>query len=144
MITKRYKIADRVIEVNSFYDKVHDYCKEYECDEPVDFSVTVFHDDILFEKQKTDSEYAFEGKASCVYPDDLFEETAVYRKIAEKMPCYDSFVFHGSVIAVEGQGFLFTAKSGTGKSTHTRLWREYLGVLHTTASTASETIYQCR
>ena len=127
MITKRYKIADRVIEVNSFYDKVHDYCKEYECDEPVDFSVTVFHDDILFEKQKTDSEYAFEGKASCVYPDDLFEETAVYRKIAEKMPCYDSFVFHGSVIAVEGQGFLFTAKSGTGKSTHTRLWREYLG-----------------
>lgn len=127
MITKRYKIADRVIEVNSFYDKVHDYCKEYECDEPVDFSVTVFHDDILFEKQKTDSEYAFEGKASCVYLDDLLEETAVYRKIAEKMSCYDSFVFHGSVIAVEGQGFLFTAKSGTGKSAHTRLWREYFG-----------------
>ena len=127
MITKRYKIADRVIEVNSFYDKVHDYCKEYECDEPVDFSVTVFHDDILFEKQKTDSEYAFEGKASCVYPDDLLEETAVYRKIAEKMPCYDSFVFHGSVIAVDGQGFMFTAKSGTGKSTHTRLWCEYFG-----------------
>ena len=34
---------------------------------------------------------------------------------------------HGSVIAVDGRGYLFTAKSGTGKSTHTRLWRELLG-----------------
>lgn len=25
---------------------------------------------------------------------------------------------------VDGMGYLFTAKSGTGKSTHTRLWRE--------------------
>lgn len=33
---------------------------------------------------------------------------------------------HGSAIAVDGKSFLFTAKSGTGKSTHTRLWREYL------------------
>ena len=31
---------------------------------------------------------------------------------------------HGSVIAVDGVGYLFTAKSGTGKSTHARLWRE--------------------
>lgn len=36
-------------------------------------------------------------------------------------------LFHGSVIAVDGEGYLFTAKSGTGKSTHTRLWREYFG-----------------
>ena len=35
--------------------------------------------------------------------------------------------FHGSVVAVDGEGYLFTAKSGTGKSTHTRLWREVLG-----------------
>ena len=36
-------------------------------------------------------------------------------------------LFHGSVIAVDGEGYLFTAQSGTGKSTHTRLWREYFG-----------------
>ena len=44
-----------------------------------------------------------------------------------KMPDYDTVLFHVSVIAVDGHGFLFTAKSGTGKSTHTRLWREYFG-----------------
>jgi hypothetical protein len=31
------------------------------------------------------------------------------------------------VVAVDGQGYLFTARSGTGKSTHTRLWREAFG-----------------
>ena len=40
---------------------------------------------------------------------------------------FDTILFHGSVVAVDGIGYLFTAKSGTGKSTHTRLWREYFG-----------------
>ena len=60
------------------------------------------------------------GVQTCALP-------ILYRKIAEIMPGYDTFVFHGSVIAVDGVGYLFTAKSGTGKSTHTRLWREYFG-----------------
>ena len=40
---------------------------------------------------------------------------------------YNTFLFHGSAIAVDDKAYLFTAKSGTGKSTHTRLWREYFG-----------------
>ena len=38
---------------------------------------------------------------------------------------FETILFHDSVVAVDGVGYLFTAKSGTGKSTHTRLWREY-------------------
>jgi hypothetical protein len=40
---------------------------------------------------------------------------------------YDTILFHGSALSVDGEGFLFTAKSGTGKSTHTRFWRETFG-----------------
>ena len=127
MITNRYKLADKVIEVNSLYKQVHDYCKDYTTSEPADFSVTITPEDIIAEKKKSDSEYAYEGLPVPNFSDALLEETAVYRKIAEKMPEFDTFVFHGSVIAVDGKGFLFTAKSGTGKSTHTRLWREYFG-----------------
>ena len=47
-------------------------------------------------------------------------------RIADKV-IYDTILFHGSVIAVDGEGYLFTAKSGTGKSTHARLWRETFG-----------------
>lgn len=33
---------------------------------------------------------------------------------------------HTSVIVADGQGALFLGESGTGKSTHTRLWREHI------------------
>ncbi len=36
-------------------------------------------------------------------------------------------VMHASSIAWEGKGILFTAPSGTGKSTHVRLWEKYFG-----------------
>lgn len=126
-MTKKYKIAGKVIEVTSIYEKVHDYCKDYETDEQADFSVMTTAEDIVYEKQKTDSEYAYEGLPLPDFSQGTLEETAVYRKIGEKIPYYDTVIFHGSVIAVDGHGFLFTAKSGTGKSTHTALWREYLG-----------------
>ena len=32
-----------------------------------------------------------------------------------------------ATVAVDGQAYLFTAACGTGKSTHTRLWREVFG-----------------
>ena len=40
---------------------------------------------------------------------------------------YNVLLFHASAIALDGTGYLFTAKSGTGKSTHARLWRETFG-----------------
>ena len=49
---------------------------------------------------------------------------AIYRYIATKMLDYDGFLMHGSAIAKDGRAYLFCAPSGTGKSTHTRLWRE--------------------
>ena len=127
MFTRNYKIADKVIEVTSMYEKVQSYCCDYETDEAADFSVIISQEDIDFETQREIRCAEREGREPLASSDDYREELAVYRKIAEKMPDYDTILFHGSVIAVDGQGFLFTAKSGTGKSTHTRLWREYLG-----------------
>lgn len=126
-MTKTYKIAEKLITINSIYPEVHEYCKDYAADGEPDFSVVITQADIDAEKQKADSEYAYEGKKSPCFSQGVLEETAVYRKIAEQMPLYDTFVFHGSVIAVDGVGYLFTAKSGTGKSTHTKLWRKLFG-----------------
>lgn len=40
---------------------------------------------------------------------------------------HEGLVIHSSSIAFDGKGILFTAPSGTGKSTHVRLWRETFG-----------------
>lgn len=52
---------------------------------------------------------------------------SIYRSIAEQLPARERLVWHGAAVEYGGRGFLFTAPSGTGKSTHAALWRKYLG-----------------
>ena len=127
MITRKYKIADKVVEINSIYDEVHEYCSEYLTDDQADYTVTTTQADIDYERKKSAREDEIEGIPVRRFSDSYLEELAVYRKIAEQMIEFDTVLFHGSVVAVDGVGYLFTAKSGTGKSTHTRLWRAYFG-----------------
>jgi len=126
-MVNKYKIADKVVEIHSIYEEVHKYCSDYLTDEPVDYIVTTSPADIEFEREKSKHEDIKEGIAVRNFTNSYLEELSVYRKIAEKMLDFDTVLFHGSVVAVDEQGYLFTAKSGTGKSTHTRLWREYFG-----------------
>lgn len=127
MIRGTYKFADRVAEVCSIYSEVHEYCADYRTDEPADFTVLTAQADIEFERINSAREDHLAGSNVKTHPDSYLEELAVYRKVAERMIGFDTVLFHGSVVALDGIGYLFTAKSGTGKSTHTRLWREYFG-----------------
>ena len=89
--------------------------------------IRITQSDIDFEREKSAREDIKEGIPIRRFSDAYLETLAVYRKIADYLLSCDTLLFHGSVIAVDGEGYLFTAKSGTGKSTHTRLWREYFG-----------------
>lgn len=110
-----YRFAGLDIRIESVSDAVHQLCKEYRSDGIPCFAV------------RTDAEDIARERGAVPWPEAYPETLAVYRKIAERLPEYGGFVFHGSAIAVDGQGYIFTAKSGTGKSTHARLWREMLG-----------------
>lgn len=122
-----YQIAERNIEIHSLFPDVHNLCRDYRTDGIPDFVVFTTSGEIGFERGKSAREDELEGIPIRHFSDGYLETLAVYRKIAERMPEYDTFLFHGSCIAVDGIGYLFTAKSGTGKSTHARLWRELLG-----------------
>ena len=122
-----YRIAEKNIEIISVYPYIHRQCADYRDDGKCDFSVETTRQDIDFEREKIDRDAMQEGQGIVQYSDAFIESIMVYRKIAEVMPAYDTFLFHGSAIAVDGLAYLFTAKSGTGKSTHTYLWREMLG-----------------
>lgn len=43
---------------------------------------------------------------------------------SQRVLLYDGFSIHASTVVKEGMGYLFLGKSGTGKSTHSRLWME--------------------
>ncbi len=123
----KIKLADKIIEISSVHKYIQEYCREYISTDAPDFSIQITQEDIDFEREKSRQEDIKENIQIRSFSDDYLETLAVYRKIAGKMLDYDTILFHGSVIAVDNTGYLFTAKSGTGKSTHTRLWRELFG-----------------
>lgn len=43
------------------------------------------------------------------------------------LPQRGGFMLHSSAVAVDGRAYLFSAPSGTGKSTHTALWLKLFG-----------------
>lgn len=127
MHTGIYKIADVVIQIQSVYEEIHAYCEEYRWDGPAEITVTTCPEDLRYEQEISDKENLLEGKPLAVFTEPYLETLAVYRKLTDQLLERDIFLFHGSAIAVDGRAVLFTAKSGTGKSTHTKLWREAFG-----------------
>ena len=122
-----YKYAGKNVRIVSLYPDVHEYCRDYLSDECPDFEIVISTKDIEYELQKAKLVDEREGNPNRKHKNEELEKLAVYRKIAEKMIDYDTVLFHGSVICVDNYRYVFTAISGTGKSTHARLWRELLG-----------------
>ncbi|MBE7035298.1 MAG: hypothetical protein E7402_04130 [Ruminococcaceae bacterium] len=87
--------------------------------------------DRIYNAMVTDS--AFRNVELWLCPSEvlgLSEDQRPYNLIHE-MLCYalllhQGMVFHGSSIAVNSQGLIFSAPSGTGKSTHTGLWLKHV------------------
>ncbi|MBQ3276658.1 MAG: hypothetical protein IJH47_06360 [Oscillospiraceae bacterium] len=111
-----YRIAEKNIEIASLYGRVHELCRDYRSDGRPDLVVEITRADVDREREQ-----------DAAYSEDYLETLAVYRQIADAMPAWDTLLVHGSAIAADGVGYLFTAPSGTGKSTHARLWRQLLG-----------------
>ncbi len=118
------EIAGRRAQVTSLFDSTRDYCRAYLTEEAPDFAIRVTKEDLLFEQQALDEEAREEGFRRRRFTDPFLDRAAVQRKMADDLFDHDTLLLHGSAVAVDGKGYLFTAKSGTGKSTHTRLWRQ--------------------
>ncbi len=114
----KIRLAELNIEVHPHYAFAERFCAEYlaQFDTP-DLTITVSPEEIDAEKQ-----------ASPYHPSDGYAESiCIYRKIATALPRFGAFVFHAAVLECDGRGFAFAAQSGTGKSTHARLWLKRFG-----------------
>ncbi|MBQ1376499.1 MAG: hypothetical protein IIY77_00880 [Lachnospiraceae bacterium] len=106
------------------YEETRTFLKDYLTSDPGVFTVEISEEDITAEQDRSDKEALLEGEEPQIFSLPYLETLALYRKLASRLPEYDTILFHGSVIAMDNEGYLFTAKSGTGKSTHTALWRQ--------------------
>ena len=121
------EIAGCTARVESLFESTRDYCRAYLTEKAPECRIAVSREDLGFEQAEADREAEEEGLRKRVFSDPFLERAAIQRKLAEYLLGRDVLLLHGSAVAVDGQGYLFTAKCGTGKSTHTRFWREVFG-----------------
>lgn len=121
------KIAGHTARVISLFESTPQYFKAYLTEDPPEFSIAVTGEDIAFEQADLLGEAHRDGFKPRVFTDPFLERAAIQRAFAEFLFDFGILLFHGSAIAVDNEGYLFTAHSGTGKSTHTRLWKQVFG-----------------
>ena len=101
--------------IQNRYGYIERQCRKYLSPETSGIPVSVTDEEIQREQPET-------GAFSLEY----LESIAVCRKIADHLIGEGALLFHASAVAVDGGAYLFTGPSGYGKSTHARLWREFL------------------
>ncbi len=121
------EIAGFAIGVEPLFESTRMYCREYWTDREPEFYVTVKREDLVQEQELLNIEADEEGLKRRKFSDMFLERSVIQRRVAEALAQRDVLLMHGSTVAVDGRAYLFTAPCGTGKSTHTRLWREVFG-----------------
>lgn len=108
-------IAGLLIEIKLTSAELKEYCKEYIEEQKPQIKLAIGMKDLENEKKNRDENI----------PIQFLENTVALRKIAEILPAYKKILFHGAVISWKKKGIVFTAPSGTGKTTHIALWKKY-------------------
>ena len=112
------EIAGHTVKIETMYENTFRMCEKYLCDlndKMPDIHVVITNDDIEYERREASNN-------NLRSENGYLETLAVYRKISESMIAYDTFLMHGAVIAYADSAVMFTAESGTGKTTHIRKW----------------------
>lgn len=127
MVHFSLNIAGVVYDIHANFPSTKAYCCQFITDQAGSCRISVTNKDIAAERTSANALAIDKNGNSIIYSDAYLETLALLRKLAENAPGMDSFLVHGSAICVDGKAYLFSAPSGTGKSTHARLWREMLG-----------------
>ena len=113
-----YVIAGKRINILNRYNYTTKLCINYLAENQ--------NSDIDFTVEVSDSELTDENDKLKHFSLGYMESILIYRKICYKMAEYGYFLFHGSALIYKDYVYIFTGKSGSGKSTHTNLWLKYV------------------
>ncbi len=115
---KIYDFAGINIGIEPRYDYFGKLCAGYETNtEKADITVAVTDEQIEAEKNVND--------LAC--NNGYIESICAYRNIVKAIIPFNAFMLHGATFKIDGRCLSFVAKSGTGKTTHMKLWMKLFG-----------------
>lgn len=113
-----YKIADLNVLIEYKYNYTYKFLENYLSNDTASYDLYI---------KVSDDELDAELKKSGAERVEFVENTCILRALSYNLlKSFNGFLFHASAISYENKAYLFTAKSGVGKSTHTALLKEYL------------------
>lgn len=115
----QYNIADLTVDIKYRYDFAEKRAKDY-------LAKSVSEPDISLEATDSDFRYFIDTfhRDDCCHE---FEYVILGDEFHRKILKFSGLMFHSSCVVVDGTAYLFSADSGTGKSTHTALWLKLFG-----------------
>lgn len=113
----KYNIADIVVELKPKFDLLIARADKYRIEDNAQEEL-----EILVKDEYIQKEMEKEPTIDFETAEYLMAGAVFYKKLVEKNGC----MLHASAVVIDNEAYLFSANSGTGKSTHTSLWIKYL------------------
>ena len=107
-----YKIAECVTEYNPIYEYLGNKMKGYRWDKEEETDISLTLTEAVCHLKQQQQPHLTLGECEYIYAGMEF-----YTKLL----LHDGMMLHASAVAMEGKCYLFSAPSGTGKSTHTNI-----------------------
>ncbi|SDK69661.1 hypothetical protein SAMN04487833_10615 [Sarcina sp. DSM 11001] len=121
------EIAGIPVLIRCRYSVNRDFLRDYLSEKEPVCTIEPSAEDLVRMQSDFDRMNEAEGFPARRRSDEFLENNAIHSLLAEKLVGHGVLLMHGSALCMDGEAYIFTAKSGTGKSTHTRLWREMFG-----------------
>ena len=112
------KIADVVIRINSSARFSLYEFRDFLTSNKEEFTVEIYRDDLVIN--------SFVYEENYVGWNGTINLSILHQKVAEMLILYDTILMHGATIGINNGAMIFTAPSGTGKTTHIRKWLEQI------------------
>lgn len=122
MFENDIKVANEIIHIKYNFKETSEYLKGFYCSVSSDECVVIDNDRLIYETQ-----YLRQRFPTKRFLDFMVEYNAIYRDVALILLKKNVFLVHGVLLKINNIGILFMAPSGTGKSTHARLWLNKFG-----------------
>lgn len=113
-----YKIAECVTEYNPIYEYLGNKMKGYRWDKEEETDISLTLTETVCHLKQQQQPHLTLGECEYIYAGMEF-----YTKLL----LHEGMMLHASAVAMEGKCYLFSAPSGTGKSTHTKQWQKFFG-----------------
>lgn len=112
-----YRIADLPVCYHAFYPMLRARSQKYAADPSADAALL----------SVTQSQIESIRDRTPLLDDDMREYMLMGKHFYEMLITHDGMMLHASAVVVDDRAYLFSAPSGTGKSTHTSLWLKLFG-----------------